>query len=172
MAGPALYFIGASIPIFWLLVIAFEMRVFDRCSEKRESKKEQEANDKYENNVRGQFHRLDTGSLQQFIPFLEETDVTVEEKRVQGLKPEELPVRVNKIKKTYGKVTAVDRVSFGLEYGECFALLGVSGAGKTNCFKCLTGEIYPTKGDVTVNGFDVTTSKGFQNARKQLGYCP
>ena len=48
--------------------------------------------------------------------------------------------------KTYGEVVAVDKVSFGLEYGECFALLGVSGAGKTNCFKCLTGEVQPTSG--------------------------
>jgi len=68
---------------------------------------------------------------------------------------------VSKIRKTYGKVVAVDKISFGLEYGECFALLGVSGAGKTNCFKCLTGEIYPTKGEVSVNGYDVTTSSGF-----------
>ena len=55
-----------------------------------------------------------------------------------------------------------------VKYGECFALLGVSGAGKTNCFKCLTGEIYPTQGDVSINGHDVTTGKGFEEARKQI----
>ena len=43
-------------------------------------------------------------------------------------------------------MSAVKNVSFGLEYGECFALLGVSGAGKTTCFKCLTGEMYPSQG--------------------------
>jgi ABC-type multidrug transport system ATPase subunit len=47
------------------------------------------------------------------------------------------------MRKTYNNVVAINQVSFGLEFGECFALLGVSGAGKSTCFKCLTGEIYP-----------------------------
>jgi len=66
----------------------------------------------------------------------------------------------------------VKKVSFGLEYGECFALLGVSGAGKTTTFKCLTGEEIPTTGDVRINGYDVTTREGFDNARRLIGYCP
>ena len=57
-----------------------------------------------------------------------------------------MPVRVQQIKKNYGDFLAVNNISFGLEYGECFALLGVSGAGKTTLFKCLTGEIYPSSG--------------------------
>jgi ABC-type multidrug transport system ATPase subunit len=79
---------------------------------------------------------------------------------------------VNKIKKYYGKSRAVKRVSFGLEYGECFALLGVSGAGKTTTFKCLTGEEKPDEGSIRINGFDVTTSDGFDEARRLIGYCP
>lgn len=67
---------------------------------------------------------------------------------------------------------AVDKVSFGLEYGECFALLGVSGAGKTTTFKCLTGEETPSRGVVCVNGYDVTTEQGFNSARRLIGYCP
>lgn len=80
-----------------------------------------------------------------------------EEVNIANSSIEELPVRVHKLRKTYGKVVAVDKVSFGLEYGECFALLGISGAGKTNCFKCLTGEVLPTEGEVTINGLDVST---------------
>lgn len=72
----------------------------------------------------------------------------------------------------YPPIVAIDRLSFGLEYGECFALLGVTGAGKTTTFKCLTGETKPNKGEVHINGFDVTTAKGFENARRQIGYCP
>lgn len=75
--------------------------------------------------------------------------------------PSKTPVRVNQIRKLYGKVVGVDKVSFGLEYGECFALLGVSGAGKTTTFKCLTGEAYPTCGELSINGHDVTTRNGF-----------
>lgn len=81
-------------------------------------------------------------------------------------------MRVNGVIKNYGHVKAVRNVSFGLEYGECFALLGISGAGKTSIFKCLTGETYPTSGMLTINGFDVTTAGGFAQARKQIGYCP
>ena len=71
---------------------------------------------------------------------MEDEDITTEEKRVESMGIDELPVRVHKIKKLYGKTVAVEKVSFGLEYGDCFALLGVSGAGKTTTFKCLTGE--------------------------------
>lgn len=56
----------------------------------------------------------------------------------------QLPVRLSHVQKKYDNVVAVKDVSFGLEYGECFALLGVSGAGKSTLFKCLTGEIYPS----------------------------
>lgn len=68
---------------------------------------------------------------------------------------------MNMVSKIYGDVTAVKKVSFGLEFGECFALLGVSGAGKTTLFKCMTGEVYPSSGELTINGFDVTTPSGF-----------
>lgn len=67
-----------------------------------------------------------------------------------------MPVRVHKISKNYGDFLAVNNVSFGLEYGECFALLGITGAGKTSCFKCLTGEIYPNSGALSINGHDIT----------------
>jgi len=56
----------------------------------------------------------------------------------------QLPVRLSHVQKKYDNVVAVNDISFGLEYGECFALLGVSGAGKSTLFKCLTGEIYPS----------------------------
>ena len=59
-----------------------------------------------------------------------------------------------------------------MEYGECFALLGVTGAGKTTTFKCLTGHEKPTQGEVHINGNDVTTTRGFENARRLIGYCP
>lgn len=94
--------------------------------------------------------------------FANDKDVIEEERRVDQLSPKNIPVRMCNIQKSYGDVVAVKKVSFGLEYGECFALLGVSGAGKTTLFKCLTGEVYPSNGELTVNGYDVTTPSGFQ----------
>lgn len=67
-------------------------------------------------------------------------------------------------------VKAVRQASFGLDYGECFALLGVNGAGKSTTFKSLTREITPTTGEITIQGFNV--QKEFEEARKLIGYCP
>lgn len=56
----------------------------------------------------------------------------------------------------FGKPSlAVERISFGLDYGECFALLGVNGAGKSTCFKSLTAETIASSGKITIDGFDI-----------------
>jgi len=52
---------------------------------------------------------------------------------------------------------AVRQASFGLDYGECFALLGVNGAGKSTTFKSLTREITPTIGEISIQGYNVQT---------------
>ena len=61
-------------------------------------------------------------------------------------------MKVKDLQKNYGKrskqVKAVRYLNFGLSFGECFALLGVNGAGKSNTFKTLTGEVNYQHGDV------------------------
>ena len=84
-------------------------------------------------------------------------------------------VRVNNFRKAYTTwfgtpFLAVERISFGLDYGECFALLGVNGAGKTTTFKSLTKDIEPTEGDISIAGFNIQSE--FAKARKLIGYCP
>lgn len=69
-------------------------------------------------------------------------------------------------------VIAVRNTSFGLEYGECFALLGVNGAGKTTTFKSMTGDVIPSDGKVYIDGLDLSNSEEFSRARKLIGYCP
>ena len=72
---------------------------------------------------------------------------------------------------TFGKpFLAVERISFGLDYGECFALLGVNGAGKSTTFKSLTRDIVATDGDISIAGHNVLND--FAEARKLIGYCP
>lgn len=65
---------------------------------------------------------------------------------------------------------AINKLSFCLEFGECFALLGVNGAGKTTTFKCLTREILPTCGNIYINGQEI--SKNYNKIRNLIGYCP
>lgn len=65
---------------------------------------------------------------------------------------------------------AVDNVSFGIDNGEVFGLLGVNGAGKTTTFKMLSGELKPTSGQAWVAGRSVITE--LEAARVNIGYCP
>jgi ATP-binding cassette subfamily A (ABC1) protein 3 len=65
---------------------------------------------------------------------------------------------------------AVDKVSFNINNGEVFGLLGVNGAGKTTTFKMLTGEIRPTSGTAYVAGLNIRDN--MEEARKHVGYCP
>ena len=100
-------------------------------------------------------------------------DVEDEEDRVDQNEDER--IRVHKLRKVYTQCMrrpflAVERVSFGLNYGECFTLLGVNGAGKTTCFKSLTNEVQPTNGMITINGEDVNSR--FYKVRKSIGFCP
>jgi ABC-2 type transport system ATP-binding protein len=59
--------------------------------------------------------------------------------------------------KNYGKVTAVDHVSFKVRSGEVFGFLGPNGAGKTTTIKMLTTLLRPTAGHASVLGFDVVS---------------
>lgn len=115
----------------------------------------------------------------EFKPEGEDPDIDTEAARVEDEGLKDIPVRVKKLRKVFpattskgNKVLAVDRVSFGLDYGECFALLGVSGAGKTTTFRQLTGEEKPSQGLASILGNDLSTSAGFEEARKKIGYCP
>ena len=67
---------------------------------------------------------------------------------------------------------AVENVSFGLNYGQCLALLGVNGAGKSTTFKSLTREVTPTSGKISINENDVLSYRGFNEVKRYIGYCP
>ena len=68
---------------------------------------------------------------------------------------------------------AVKGTSFGVKQGECFALLGVNGAGKSSTFNCITGYDVPSGGNVMLDGKNVTTFYRKPYLMHQLvGYCP
>lgn len=85
-------------------------------------------------------------------------DVVAEEQRIVNNKNE--VIRVADFRKAYTTwfgepFLAVERIGFGLDYGECFALLGVNGAGKSTTFKSLTADTSPTTGEITIGGYNI-----------------
>jgi len=81
-------------------------------------------------------------------------------------------VVLNNIIKAYnkGEVKAVNDVSFSVNKGELFGLIGADGAGKTSIFRILTTLLVPDSGTASVNGFDVV--KDYKSIRKNVGYMP
>ncbi len=61
-------------------------------------------------------------------------------------------IRVEELRKSYGRTLAVDGISFQARPGEIFGLLGPNGAGKTTTISILSGLLAPTAGSVTVDG--------------------
>ncbi|MGP4079448.1 ABC transporter ATP-binding protein [Pseudalkalibacillus sp. R45] len=61
-------------------------------------------------------------------------------------------VEVNHLRKSFGKVKAVDDVSFSIEEGKIYGLLGRNGAGKTTLMHILTAQSYATTGDLSIFG--------------------
>ena len=76
-------------------------------------------------------------------------------------------IRARDLTKTFGKLTAVDGISFAVEEGEIFAFLGPNGAGKTTTIKMLTTLLTPTRGRVEIDGLDPTVERN--EARKRFG---
>ncbi len=81
-------------------------------------------------------------------------------------------VTLRNITKTYGKdkKIAVDHVSFTVNKGELFGLIGPDGAGKTSIFRMLTTLLLPDEGTATVEGCDVVTD--YKAIRNTVGYMP
>ncbi len=82
-------------------------------------------------------------------------------------------VTANNLVKTYGKkheIPAVDDVSFSVNEGEIFGLIGPDGAGKTSIFRMLTTLLLPDSGSAAVAAFDVV--KDYRQIRNIVGYMP
>lgn len=82
-----------------------------------------------------------------------------------------ITVKADGLSKSYEKdKIAVDSVSFTVNRGEIFGLIGPDGAGKTSIFRMLTTLILPDKGKATVQGFDIV--KDYKEIRSRVGYMP
>ena len=79
-------------------------------------------------------------------------------------------ISVDHLSKRYGSVTAVDDLSFEVREGEVLGLLGPNGAGKTTTLRMVTGFLPPSKGRVSIGGFDLLSQP--VQAKRKLGYLP
>lgn len=79
-------------------------------------------------------------------------------------------IEVQNLSKSYGNVKALDGVSFSVERGELFGLIGPDGAGKTTLFRLLTTLINPDSGSATVDGYNIRYE--YLAIRSRVGYMP
>ena len=76
-------------------------------------------------------------------------------------------IEVKDLVKYFGKIKAVDRISFHVNKGEIFAFLGPNGAGKSTTIKMLTTLLKPTSGEIELNGINPIIDSNA--ARKEFG---
>lgn len=81
-----------------------------------------------------------------------------------------MSISVKNISKSYGKVNALDDISFEVNPGELFGLIGPDGAGKTTLFRILTTLLIADEGEATVAGYDAV--KEYKSIRNHVGYMP
>ena len=78
-------------------------------------------------------------------------------------------IQLQHISKRFGKITVLDDISFSLEKGGIFAVLGPNGSGKTTILKIILGMVLPQKGDVSIHESKILKSWDY---RKEISYLP
>lgn len=79
-----------------------------------------------------------------------------------------IPLQMNGVTKTFGTLTALDRISFAVQSGECLGLLGPNGAGKSTLMRTVVGRVLPTAGKTAIFG----APAGSVEARRNMGWIP
>jgi len=80
----------------------------------------------------------------------------------------EFAVKIEKLRKSFGNIKAVDDISFNVEKGEMFGLVGPDGAGKTTTIRNLCGLLKPDSGKITL--LDIDLDKHKKEAQNKIGY--
>ena len=89
---------------------------------------------------------------------------------VTGANEPDAMIEVRDLTHYYGPMPAVENVNFTVQRGEVLGFLGPNGAGKTTTMRILTGFMPPTRGTVTLGGYDVVEKS--LEVRKRVGYLP
>ena len=80
-------------------------------------------------------------------------------------------LKVEGVRKIYGKKTAVKTMSFTMHQGEIVGLLGPNGAGKTTCFYMIAGFIKATAGKILLDEKDITHEPMYLRSRLESPTC-
>ena len=78
-------------------------------------------------------------------------------------------LKVTDLKKAYGAIQAVGGVSFEVQPGEIFGVIGPNGSGKTTLFNSMLGQITPNAGKIELKGEDVTHCGPLELSRRGVG---
>ncbi len=81
-------------------------------------------------------------------------------------------LEVEKLCVRYGKITAVNDVSFSLNEGELLAIVGANGAGKTSTLNAIMGLVKPHSGRIVFDGVDITHLEAWKRARMGISIVP
>ena len=78
-------------------------------------------------------------------------------------------IEIKNVSKKFGKLQALDKLNLTLQQGECVALIGPNGCGKTTLIKSILGMVLPDEGEIIFNGKSI---KHDINYRNEIGYMP
>jgi ABC-type multidrug transport system ATPase subunit len=81
-----------------------------------------------------------------------------------------IAISIQDISKKYKQTQALQHISFEVDHGELFGLIGPDGAGKTSLIRILATLLLPDKGNAVVSGWDI--KKQFRLIRRHIGYMP
>src|SRR5690606_21457899 len=92
--------------------------------------------------------------------------------RVGSMQTESTALVVGEVTAGYGAMPIVHKVSLQVRSGECLAILGQNGMGKTTLIKTIVGHLPCSTGRISLFGADITKSATHQRARMGIGYVP
>lgn len=78
-------------------------------------------------------------------------------------------IEIKNISKQFGKLKVLNNVNLTLNKGECIAMIGPNGCGKTTLIKSILGMVVPSKGEILVNNKVIRNEFEY---RSQIGYMP
>ena len=97
----------------------------------------------------------------------------IKEFRIKSYKNPNPIISFENVSLTYGNRLILDNISFKINEGEIFGMLGPNGVGKSTIFNLITGLIKPNNGKIKINGNNVINYPIYLRTRKfKVGYVP